>query len=54
MKYKVHLLEEEHKCEICGSNEAMYTENPYNAEMHDDHEKGWYCQDCLSDLQSDI
>ena len=27
----------------------IFSENPYDSEIHDDHSKHWYCQECLDD-----
>jgi len=41
-------------CCRCGNEEAIYTENPYDSEINDNHDMDWYCYDCLEELRMDI
>ena len=42
-------------CERCGTTEGVeLTTNPYQVEMHDNHEKEWLCYDCHDNIRGDI
>jgi len=37
-------------CDRCGNADAIYVEDPYDAEMFDNHDKHWLCYNCLEEL----
>jgi len=43
-------------CQSCGKEKdnIVFCENPYAAEINDDHTPGYYCEECLEDLREDI
>ena len=47
-----------HYCEDCGKpfceRHIIYEEDPFAAEIHDDHTKVWACEDCRLESVADI
>ena len=42
-------------CEYCGSNKNVeFTEDPYDADINDDHSKHFICGDCYEKAADDI
>lgn len=41
-------------CSCCGSENAMFTVNPYNADMYGDYTQIWLCDNCYDSLLGDI
>ena len=44
---------DKHHCEICGSPDAVYTDDPFILEIYDEHYKRWLCLKCAEDLWED-
>ena len=41
-------------CDRCGAPEALYIENPYDAEIYGESNHEWLCETCYNELQNDI
>ena len=44
------------ECEYCGhkGDDVEFQENPFDAEIHNDHTEHWICDQCYGNLLGDI
>ena len=54
MAYKHNYDPDVHRCEMCGKKDASYVEDPYDADVYNEHNMRWLCDDCYQELCWDI